>query len=57
MMDQAWRRLSAVDSRRQSFGREARVDRAADGVSDKQARPGVENDSNVNEGAQYSHIG
>ena len=38
MMDAAWRRLSPIDGSLQRRDRQARIDRAADGVADDQAR-------------------
>src|SRR5512147_696820 len=57
MVDATWWRPSPVDCRLQSRHRQARVDRAADGVADDQARPGVENDGDVDEASRQGDIG
>ena len=49
VMNAAWRRVSPLDCGVQRGQRQADVDRAADGIADRSARPGVEDHRDVGE--------
>jgi hypothetical protein len=57
VMHAAGRRLSRVDGRAQGGQRQPDVDRAADGITDDPARPGVEDDGNVDEARGDRDVG
>src|SRR5450432_613696 len=49
VVDAPWRRFSALDGSSESGERQADVDRAAEGIADRLARPGVEDHRDVGE--------
>jgi hypothetical protein len=57
MVNAARRLLSAIDGSPQGGDRQARIDRPADGVADDQARPGIEDDGDVDEAGWQRDIG
>ena len=57
VVNAAWRRRSPLNGGIERSQRQAHVDRAADGVADRAARPGVENDRDVSEAFDDGDIG
>jgi hypothetical protein len=49
MVNAAGKWLSPADGRSQGGDRQARINRAANGVADDQARPSIEDDGDVDE--------
>lgn len=57
MMNAAGRRLAPFNGRLQGCHRQPRIDRSANGVADDHARPGVENDCDLDEAGRQRDIG
>jgi hypothetical protein len=53
VVDAPWRRFSALDGSSESGERQADVDRAAEGIADRLARPGVEDHRDVGEAPEF----